>query len=154
MKKWLKTGKNGSKFFLSILPDFSHFFVSYFDVLGSIFEKCAMTDLPNVIVSMCLVSYNFCMIPHVCSLTFGLNLSGAWGGSNNKLNCQSPWLILYSFFTVKISGPSLPTTVVLADVGACQGENACLTGVPLLHWILKLMIIRFLSWPRSWRQLR
>ena len=63
------------------LPVFSHFFMSYFDVLGSIFEKCAMTDLPNVIVSMCLVSYNFCMIPHVCSLTFGLNLSGAWGES-------------------------------------------------------------------------
>ena len=61
------------------LPVFSHFSMSYFDVLGSIFEKCAMTDLPNIIVSMCLVSYNFCMIPHVCSLTFGLNLSGAWG---------------------------------------------------------------------------
>ena len=150
MKKWLKTGKNGSKFFLGchicwiktfatffyflpfslwyfqdpvfeqfwrnlpknrvlevpkgksweikkdckccyltyvtsqkkfgpIFAFFSHFFMSYFDVLGSIFEKCAMTDLPNIIVSMCLVSYNFCMIPHVCSLTFGLNLSGAWG---------------------------------------------------------------------------
>ena len=64
------------------LPVFSHFFMSYFDILGSIFEKCAMTDLPNVIVSMCLASYNFCMIPHVCSLTFGLNLSGAWGGLN------------------------------------------------------------------------
>ena len=38
-----------------------------------------MTDLPNIIVSMCLVSYNFCMIPHVWALTFGLNLSGAWG---------------------------------------------------------------------------
>ena len=61
------------------LPVFSHFFMSYFDVLGSIFEKWPMTDLPNVIVSMCLVSYNFCMIPHVWALTFGLNLSGAWG---------------------------------------------------------------------------
>ena len=39
-----------------------------------------MTDLPNIIVSMCLVSYNFCMIPHVLTVTFGLNLSGAWGG--------------------------------------------------------------------------
>ena len=53
--------------------------MSFFDVLGSIFEKCPMTDLTNVIVSMCLVSYNFCMIPHVLTLTFGLNLSGAWG---------------------------------------------------------------------------
>ena len=61
------------------LPVFSHFFMSYFDVLGSIFEKWPMTDLPNIIVSMCLVSYNFCMIPHVWALTFGLNLSGAWG---------------------------------------------------------------------------
>ena len=54
--------------------------MSYFDVFGSIFEKSAMTDLPKVIVSICLVSYNICMIPHVCRLTFGLNLSGAWGG--------------------------------------------------------------------------
>ena len=38
-----------------------------------------MTDLTNVIVSMCLVSYNFCMIPNVLTVTFGLNLSGAWG---------------------------------------------------------------------------
>ena len=53
--------------------------MSYFDVFGFIFEKSAMTDLPNIIVSMCLVSYNFCMIPQVCSLTFWLNLSGAWG---------------------------------------------------------------------------
>ena len=53
--------------------------MSYFDVLGSIFEKWPMTDLTNVIVSMCLVSYNFCMIPHVLTLTFGLNLSEAWG---------------------------------------------------------------------------
>ena len=58
---------------------FSHFFMSYFDILGSIFEKWPMTDLLNVIVSMCLVSYNFCMIPHVWARTFGLNLSGAWG---------------------------------------------------------------------------
>ena len=61
------------------LPVFSHFFMSYFDVFGSIFEKSAMTDLPKVIVSICLVSYNICMIPHVWTLTFGLNLSGAWG---------------------------------------------------------------------------
>ena len=61
------------------LPVFSHFFMSYFDVLGSIFEIWAITDLPNIIVSMCLVSYNICMIPHVCKVTFGLNLSGAWG---------------------------------------------------------------------------
>ena len=54
--------------------------MSFFDVLGSIFEKWPMTDLTNVIVSMCLVSYNFCMIPHVLTVTFGLNLSGAWGG--------------------------------------------------------------------------
>ena len=53
--------------------------MSYFDVFGSIFEKSAMTDLPKVIVSICLVSYNICMIPHVWRLTFGLNLSGAWG---------------------------------------------------------------------------
>ena len=53
--------------------------MSYFDVFGSIFEKSAMTDLPKVIVSICLVSYNICMIPHVWGLTFGLNLSGAWG---------------------------------------------------------------------------
>ena len=53
--------------------------MSFFDVLGSIFEKWPMTDLTNVIVSMCLVSYNFCMIPHVLTVTFGLNLSGAWG---------------------------------------------------------------------------
>ena len=51
----------------------------FFDVLGSIFEKWPMTDLKNIIVSMCLVSYNFCMIPHVLTLTFRLNLSGAWG---------------------------------------------------------------------------
>merc|ERR1712026_87754 len=61
------------------LPVFSHFFMSYFDVFGSIFEKSAMTDLPKVIVSICLVSYNICLIPHVWGLTFGLNLSGAWG---------------------------------------------------------------------------
>ena len=61
------------------LPVFSHFFMSYFDVFGSIFEKSTMTDLPKVIVSICLVSYNICMIPHVWRLTFGLNLSGAWG---------------------------------------------------------------------------
>ena len=61
------------------LPVFSHFFMSYFDVFGSIFEKSAMTDLPKVIVLICLVSYNICMIPHVWGLTFGLNLSGAWG---------------------------------------------------------------------------
>ena len=54
--------------------------MSYFDVFASIFEKSAMTDLPKVIVSICLVSYNICMIPHVWGLTFGLNLSGAWGG--------------------------------------------------------------------------
>ena len=53
--------------------------MSYFDVFGSIFEKSAMTDLSKVIVSICLVSYNNCMIPHVWGLTFGLNLSGAWG---------------------------------------------------------------------------
>ena len=45
--------------------------MSYFDVFGSIFEKSAMTDLPKVIVSICLVSYNFCMIPLVCALNFG-----------------------------------------------------------------------------------
>ena len=61
------------------LTVFSHFFMSYFDVFGSIFEKSAMTDLPKVIVSICLVSYNICMIPHVWRLTFGLNSSGAWG---------------------------------------------------------------------------
>ena len=65
------------------LPVFSHFFMSYFDVFGSIFEKSAMTDLPKVIVSICLVSYNICMIPHVWRLTFGLNLSGAWGALYN-----------------------------------------------------------------------
>ena len=53
--------------------------MSFFDILGSIFEKWPMTDLTNVIVSMCLVSYKFCMIPHVLTVTFGLNLSGAWG---------------------------------------------------------------------------
>ena len=53
--------------------------MSFFDVLGSIFEKWPMTDLTNIIVSMCLVSYNFYMIPHVLTVTFGLNLSGAWG---------------------------------------------------------------------------
>ena len=47
------------------LPAFSHFFMSYFDDFGSIFDISAMTDLPNVIVLICLVSYNFCMIPHV-----------------------------------------------------------------------------------------
>ena len=62
--------------FLSV---FRHFFMSYFDLFGSIFEKSAMTDLPKVIVSICLVSYNICMIPHVWTSTFGLNLSGAWG---------------------------------------------------------------------------
>ena len=65
------------------LPVFSHFFMSYFDVFGSIFEKSAMTDLPKVIVSICLVSYNICMIPHVWGLTFGLNLSGAWGAQQH-----------------------------------------------------------------------
>ena len=53
--------------------------MSFFGVLGSIFEKWPMTDLTNVIVSMCLVSYNFFMIPHELTVTFGLNLSGAWG---------------------------------------------------------------------------
>ena len=61
------------------LPVFSHFFMSYFDIFGSIFEKSAMTDFPKVIVSICLVSYNICVIPHVWTLTFGLNFSGAWG---------------------------------------------------------------------------
>ena len=60
-------------------PVFSHFFMSYFDVFGSILDICAMTDFLNVIVLIRLVSYNFCMIPHVLTLTFGLNLSGAWG---------------------------------------------------------------------------
>ena len=69
------------------LPVFSHFFMSYFDVFGSIFEKSAMTDLPKVIVSICLVTYNICMIPYVCRLTFGLNLSGAWG----VLDCVCWW---------------------------------------------------------------
>ena len=53
------------KKFNPFLPVFSHFFMSYFDIFGSIFDICAMTDLPNVIVLICLVSYNFCMIPHV-----------------------------------------------------------------------------------------
>ena len=39
------------------LPVFSHFFMFYFDILGSIFEKCPMT-------------YNFCMIPHPLTFSF------------------------------------------------------------------------------------
>ena len=31
------------------------------------------------IFALGLVSYNFCMIPNVLTVTFGLNLSGAWG---------------------------------------------------------------------------
>ena len=62
------------------LPVFRHFFMSYFDVFGPIFKKSVMTDLPNVIVSMCLVSYNFCMIPHVCSLlAFDIWVKPVWG---------------------------------------------------------------------------
>ena len=53
--------------------------MTFFEVFGSFFEKWPMTDLTNIIVSMCLVSYTFCMIPHVLTVTFGLNLSGAWG---------------------------------------------------------------------------
>ena len=66
-------------FKILFLSNFEEIFMSYFDVLGSIFEIWAITDLPNIIVSMCLVSHNICMIPHVCKVTFGLNLSGAWG---------------------------------------------------------------------------
>ena len=84
------------------LPVFSHFFMSYFDVFDSIFEKSAMTDLPNVIVSICLVSYNICMIPHVWTLTLGLNLSGAWGGRYvilrtlvlTNMHLSQMWLLL------------------------------------------------------------
>ena len=90
------------------LPVFSHFFMSYFDVFGSIFEKSAMTDLPKVIVSICLVSYNICMIPHVWGLTFGLNLSGAWGdphscsrGSKLCLWVDVPCFFFSSFFWVE-----------------------------------------------------
>ena len=61
--------------------------MSFFDVLGSIFEKWPMTDLTNIIVSKCLVSYNFCMIPRVLTVTFGLNLSGAWGESDATFFC-------------------------------------------------------------------
>ena len=53
--------------------------MSFFNIFGSIFEKWPMTDLTNIIVSKCLVSYNFCMIPRVLTVTFELNLSGAWG---------------------------------------------------------------------------
>ena len=74
-------------FFSQFLPLFSQFLMSYFDVFGCIFDICAMTDLPNVIVLICLVSYNFCMIPHVWRLTFGLNLSGAWGEDRGQLIC-------------------------------------------------------------------
>ena len=49
------------------------------DVLGFDFKNWDMTDLLNVIVLMCLVLYKICMIPHVCKVTFGLNLSWAWG---------------------------------------------------------------------------
>ena len=70
--------------------------MSYFDVLGSIFEIWAITDLPNIIVSMCLVSYNICMIPHVCKVTFGLNLSGAWGTKLWQLQLQPARVTLCS----------------------------------------------------------
>ena len=86
------------------MPGFSHFFMSYFDVFGSIFEKSAMTDLLKVIVSICLVSYNICMIPHVWGLTFGLNLSGAWGDVN--------YIILLHFF-VSLLTPLFLTCIVL-----------------------------------------
>ena len=86
------------------LTVFRHFFMSYFDVFGSIFEKSAMTDLPNIIVSMCLVSYNFCMIPQVWTLTFGLNLSEAWGDMKlllfTKLHLE--WCRLNSFVKLEM----------------------------------------------------
>ena len=75
--------------------------MSFFDVLGSIFEKWPMTDLTNVIVSMCLVSYNFCMIPHVLTVTFGLNLSGAWGVDIIDTNVVSHACILLVAFSRK-----------------------------------------------------
>ena len=78
--------------------------MSFFDVLGSIFEKWPMTDLTNVIVSMCLVSYNFCMIPHVLTVTFGLNLSGAWGVAN-MVSPKEKYLNICPILTTKL----LPT---------------------------------------------
>ena len=75
--------------------------MSFFDVLGSIFEKWPMTDLTKIIVSMCLVSYNFCMIPHVLTLTFGLNLSGAWGVLRPK-DSQKEAATMRSFKDVEI----------------------------------------------------
>ena len=75
--------------------------MSYFDVFGSIFEKGAMTDLLKVIVSICLVSYNICMIPHVLGLTFRLNLSGAWGDIKILFRFQT----LEGIFIVKIGEP-------------------------------------------------
>ena len=75
--------------------------MSFFNVLCSIFEKWPTTDLTNVIVSMCLVSYNFCMIPHVLTVTFGLNLSGAWGVDIIDTNVVSHACILLVAFSRK-----------------------------------------------------
>ena len=59
------------------LPVFSHFFMSYFDVFGSIFKKSAMTDLLKVIVSICLVSYNILYDTTYLKVDFWVKL--VWG---------------------------------------------------------------------------
>ena len=51
----------------------------FFDIFGCILEKPPTTDFLNPIFVICLVSYNFYMIPHVWASTFELNMSRAWG---------------------------------------------------------------------------
>ena len=92
--------------------------MSYFDVFGSIFEKSAMTDLPNIIVSM----YNFCMIPQVWTLTFGLNLSWAWGDTDILMPAAdwSPQMT-GGWIWVTCRGPN---TLPESDVGAVHAKYA------------------------------
>ena len=54
-----------------------------------------MTYLPSIIFLMCLVSYNICMIQHVWKVTFGLNLSEAWG-----VPLPFPWASHYIILTI------------------------------------------------------
>ena len=104
------------------LPVFSHFFMPYFDVFGSIFDICAMTDFPNVIVSMCLVSYNFCMIPHVWTLTFGLNLSE---GDSTELSWFHPISTIY--LGKSLSGPTKSATFTTEDFQQTPSAYSCRT---------------------------
>ena len=64
-----------------------------------------LSHLHHLIFDLCLVSYNFGMIPHVCSPTSGLNMSGAWGGVFWRVMCWSKCLVLWlRYWNVPLEG--------------------------------------------------